>query len=98
MSQSNLSAPVTFPNGWLAFELGVLRRLKFTSVAMVSNEAIAATLDTDSTPEVAARKLLSQANDGGARDNITVVLVRFDPGDSTAGRPGEAQWIRPSAT
>jgi len=34
MSQSNLSAPVTFPNGWLAFELGVLRRLKFTSVAM----------------------------------------------------------------
>jgi hypothetical protein len=24
----------TFPNGWLAFELGVLRRLKFTSVAL----------------------------------------------------------------
>jgi hypothetical protein len=24
----------TFPNGWLAFELGVLRRLKFTSVAI----------------------------------------------------------------
>ena len=23
-----------FPNGWLAFELGVLRRLKFTSVAL----------------------------------------------------------------
>ena len=23
-----------FPNGWLAFELGVLRRLKFASVAL----------------------------------------------------------------
>jgi hypothetical protein len=34
LSQSRLSAPVTFPNGWLAFELGVLRRLKFMSVAL----------------------------------------------------------------
>jgi hypothetical protein len=33
-SQTRLSAPVTFPNGWLAFELGVLRRLKFMSVAL----------------------------------------------------------------
>jgi len=23
-----------FPNGWLAFELGVLRRLNFTSIAL----------------------------------------------------------------
>src|SRR6266850_6416052 len=29
-----MSTPVTFPNGWLAFELGVLRRLKFTSAAL----------------------------------------------------------------
>jgi hypothetical protein len=34
LSQSHLSSPITFPNGWLAFELGVLRRLKFTSVAL----------------------------------------------------------------
>src|SRR5437762_10081484 len=34
LSQNRLSAPVTFPNGWLAFELGVLRRLKFSSVAL----------------------------------------------------------------
>ncbi len=27
-------APLTFPNGWLNFELSVLRRLKFSSVAM----------------------------------------------------------------
>ena len=33
-TQSRLSTPVTFPNGWLAFELGVLRRLKFMSVAL----------------------------------------------------------------
>jgi hypothetical protein len=33
-SQNRISAPVTFPNGWLAFELGVLRRLKFKSVAL----------------------------------------------------------------
>ena len=77
-----------------AFEVEAGDRLLLCSDGLtetVTNEAIAATLDTESVPEVAARKLLSQANDGGARDNITVVLVRFDPGDSTAGSPGEAQ-------
>src|SRR5882724_1348199 len=34
LSSRHLNAPVTFPNGWLAFELGVLRRLKFASVAL----------------------------------------------------------------
>jgi hypothetical protein len=34
MGQSRVSSPVTFPNGWLAFELGVLKRLKFDSVAL----------------------------------------------------------------
>jgi hypothetical protein len=33
-SQNRFSSPVTFPNGWLAFELGVLRRLRFMSVAL----------------------------------------------------------------
>lgn len=32
-SKSRFSSPVTFPNGWLAFELGVLKRLRFMSVA-----------------------------------------------------------------
>ena len=58
---------------------------------MVTNEAIAATLAAEPAPEVAARKLLAQANDGGARDNITLVIVRFDPGDSDAGNPGHAR-------
>jgi hypothetical protein len=33
-SPRRFSAPITFPNGWLSFELGVLRRLKFMSVAL----------------------------------------------------------------
>jgi hypothetical protein len=32
--QSRFSAPVTFANGWLAFELAILRRLKFDSIAL----------------------------------------------------------------
>ena len=32
--------------------------------------------------EVAAKKLLAQANDTGGRDNITLVIVRFDQDDS----------------
>jgi serine/threonine protein phosphatase PrpC len=45
---------------------------------MVTNEAIAATLDAEPAPEVAATKLLAQANDAGALDNITLLIVRFD--------------------
>jgi serine/threonine protein phosphatase PrpC len=48
---------------------------------MVTNEAIAATLNAEPVPEVAAKKLLAQANDGGAPDNVTVLIVRFDPAD-----------------
>ena len=51
---------------------------------MVTNEVIAAALEADPEPEDAARRLLAQANDGGGRDNITVVVVRFDR-DSDAG-------------
>jgi PPM family protein phosphatase len=58
---------------------------------MVTNEAIAATLAAEPAPEAAAKKLLAQANDGGARDNITLLIVRFDPADSDAGNPGDAR-------
>ena len=51
---------------------------------MVTNEAIAATLDAEPEPEAAATKLLAQANDGGAPDNITLLIVRFDPAESDA--------------
>ena len=58
---------------------------------IVTNEAIAATLGAEPSPEAAAKALLAQANDGGGRDNITVVIVRFDPADSNAGNPVEAR-------
>jgi protein phosphatase len=45
---------------------------------MVTNDAIAAMLDAEPDPEAAAKALLSQANEAGGRDNITVVIVRFD--------------------
>ena len=45
---------------------------------MVTNEMIIATLDQDTAPEASARALVAQANDNGGRDNITVVIVRFD--------------------
>jgi PPM family protein phosphatase len=49
---------------------------------MVPNEAIAATLHAEASPEAAAKGLLSQANEAGGRDNITVLIVRFDAPES----------------
>jgi PPM family protein phosphatase len=58
---------------------------------IVTNEAIAATLAAEPAPEVAAKQLLAQASDGGAPDNITLLIVRFDTADSDAGTPGDAR-------
>ena len=77
-----------------AFEVQAGDRLLLCSdglTEMVTNEAIAATLDAESAPEAAATKLLAQANDGGARDNITLLIVRFDAADSDAVNPGDAR-------
>ena len=49
---------------------------------MVTNDAIAATLDAEPAPEAAAKKLLAQANDGEASDNITLIVVRFEAAHS----------------
>lgn len=53
---------------------------------MVKDDAIKAVLDRVPDPEGAARALVAQANEHGGRDNITVVIVRFDPvaSDATA--------------
>jgi len=56
---------------------------------MVTNEAIAATLDAEPAPEAAAKQLLARANEGAASDNITLVIVRFDATDSDAGDGGD---------
>ncbi len=64
-----------------AFEVQAGDRLLLCSdglTEMVTNEAIAATLGAEPVPEVAARELLAQANEGGASDNITLLIVRFD--------------------
>jgi PPM family protein phosphatase len=46
---------------------------------MVPHEQITAVLEAEHDPERAARALVGQANDRGGRDNITVVIARFDP-------------------
>jgi protein phosphatase len=77
-----------------AFELQAGDRLLLCSdglTEMVTNEAIAATLDAEPEPEVAAKTLLAQGIDGGAPDNITLIVARFDSADSDAGSPGGAR-------
>lgn len=64
-----------------AFEAQAGDRLLLCSdglTEMVTNDAIAAALDAELEPEAAAKVLVAQANDAGGRDNITVVIVRFD--------------------
>jgi PPM family protein phosphatase len=56
---------------------------------IVTDEAIGATLDTEFAPEAAAKKLLARANEGDARDNITVIVVRFDAAASNTGEVRE---------
>jgi protein phosphatase len=49
---------------------------------MLTNDAIAATLRAELEPESACRALLTQANEAGGRDNITLVIARFDEAGS----------------
>src|SRR5207302_5330496 len=51
---------------------------------MVLGDAIAAILDMEAGPEAACTKLVALANEGGGRDNITVLIVRFDAADPGA--------------
>lgn len=51
---------------------------------MISAEDITAVLAADADPEAAARQLLARAMAGGGRDNITVVMARFE--NAPAGR------------
>jgi len=65
-----------------ALEVHAGDRLLFCSdglTEMLSNDEIAATLRQLPEPEAACRKLVAQANQAGGRDNITVLIVRFDP-------------------
>jgi len=53
---------------------------------MVTDDVIAAVLETELEPEAAATKLVALANEAGGRDNITVLIVRFDAIDPEPGR------------
>jgi serine/threonine protein phosphatase PrpC len=46
---------------------------------MVTDDDIAEVLATEPVPRDAATKLLTMANDAGARDNVTLIVARFDP-------------------
>lgn len=46
---------------------------------MVPDQDISAVLSTDLEPEAACRRLVAAANDHGGEDNVTAVVVRFDP-------------------
>jgi protein phosphatase len=50
---------------------------------MVTDDAIAATLRAELEPESACTSLVAQANEAGGRDNVTVLIVRFDPASNT---------------
>ena len=66
----------------LALEVQAGDRLLLCSdglTEMVTDELIAATLDAEPAPEACAKKLLARANEGAASDNITLLVVRFDP-------------------
>jgi len=45
---------------------------------MVTNDKIADVLEAEPVPRDAATKLVAMANDAGARDNVTLVIARFD--------------------
>jgi protein phosphatase len=45
---------------------------------MVSGEEIAAILEAKKHPEEACRNLVSLANERGGKDNITVVIARYE--------------------
>jgi protein phosphatase len=69
-----------------AFEVKAGDRLLLCSdglTEMLSNAAIAHVLGTTPDPQEAATALVAQANDAGGRDNVTVLIVRFDDAGST---------------
>ena len=59
---------------------------------MVTEQNIAATLQSESDPGRVAEKLVAQANENGGGDNVTVVVVHMEPKQS-----GFLSWLRHGA-
>jgi len=53
---------------------------------MVTNEAIADVLRAEPDPEAACRTLVARAHAAGGRDNVTVLIARFDAGEASPER------------
>lgn len=58
-------------------------------VDALSEEAVAAALSVDAPASEVARALVTAANDAGATDNVTCVVVRAVPGDARPGARSE---------
>jgi serine/threonine protein phosphatase PrpC len=54
----------------------------------LSDQQIAATLAADPDPQAACERLVALAIDAGGRDNVTVVVARYEPSATTAARAG----------
>ncbi len=59
----------------------------------VDDDDISATLSTESDPQMAADRLVEQANEAGGRDNITVIVLDVLDGDDP---PDPTQELDPS--
>ena len=78
----------------LALELRAGDRLLLCTdglTEMVSDEAITSTLAVENEPDVATRSLLNQANERGGRDNITIVIARFDAAAAAPTAPAAGE-------
>jgi PPM family protein phosphatase len=53
--------------------------------SMVSDRAIEDVLETTPDPQEAANRLIDMANQAGGLDNITVMILDFEPGDGVEG-------------
>ena len=58
--------------------------------SMLDAETILAALAEETEPQAAVDRLVEEANAAGGEDNVTVVIVEFQPGDGTVGNPGAA--------
>jgi protein phosphatase len=58
---------------------------------MVTDDAIAEVLRTLRDPEAACQRLLDEANEAGGRDNITIVVARFDLVDQVSASETETR-------
>lgn len=54
--------------------------------SMLDSGTITSVLTTESDPQAAVDRLVDEANAAGGEDNVTVVIVEFQPGDDTAGK------------